>query len=40
VVDVVVLASHPINRDETGSGWGTLSYEGGLLVTCPMLLVK
>lgn len=39
-VDLVVLASHTINRDEPSSGWATLSYKVGLLVTCPVLLVK
>ncbi len=40
VIELVVLASHTINRDDPGSGWGTLSYNVGLLVTCPVLLVK
>ena len=39
-IDLVVLASHVVNRDEPASGWGTLSYKVGLLVTCPVLLVK
>jgi universal stress protein A len=39
-VDLVVLASHAVNREEPASGWGTLSYKVGLLVTCPVLLVK
>ena len=39
-VDLVVLASHPIDRNEPGTGWGTLSYKLGLLVACPVLLVK
>ena len=39
-IDLVVLASHPIDRDNPASGWGTLSYKVGLLVACPVLLVK
>lgn len=39
-VDLVVLASHTVNRDEPSSGWGTLSYKVGVLVPCPVLLVK
>ena len=33
-IDLVVLASHSIDRDQPGSGWGTLSYKVGILVTC------
>ncbi|MEO2199268.1 MAG: universal stress protein [bacterium] len=39
-IDLVVLASHPVNREEPGSSWGTLSYKVGVLVACPVLLVK
>jgi nucleotide-binding universal stress UspA family protein len=39
-IDLVVLASHAVNRDDPAAGWGTLSYKVGLLVACPVLLVK
>ena len=38
--DLVVMASHRFDRDRAGRGWGTLSYEVGLLSACPVLLVK
>ena len=38
--DLVVLSSHSVKRDQLAAGWGTLSYKLGLLVTCPVLLVK
>ena len=38
--DLVVLSSHSVDRDQLAAGWGTLSYKLGLLVTCPVLLVK
>jgi nucleotide-binding universal stress UspA family protein len=39
-VDLVVLASHAVNREDPSSGWGTLSYKVGVLAPCPVLLVK
>ena len=39
-IDLVVLASHAVSRDDPAAGWGTLSYKVGLLVACPVLLVK
>ena len=38
--DLVVLASHTVDRDQPSSGWGSLSYKVGILVTCSVLLVK
>jgi nucleotide-binding universal stress UspA family protein len=39
-VDLIVLASHRIDRSRPGYGWGTLSYKIGVLAPCPVLLVK
>ncbi len=39
-IDLVVLSSHTVNREDPTSGWGTLSYKVGVLVPCPVLLVK
>ena len=39
-VDLVVLASHTVSPGEPGRGWGTLSHKIGVLVPCPVLLVK
>lgn len=39
-VDLVVLASHPVDREDSSAGWGTLSYKAGVLVPCPVMLVK
>jgi nucleotide-binding universal stress UspA family protein len=38
--DLIVMASHRFVRNQAGRGWGTLSYEVGLLSPCPVLLVK
>ncbi len=38
--DLVVLGSHPIDLEQPGAGWGTLSYKVGILAPCPVLLVK
>jgi nucleotide-binding universal stress UspA family protein len=39
-IDLIVLASHAVERGQSGTGWGTLSYKVGLLAPCPVLLVK
>jgi universal stress protein A len=39
-VDLIVLASHRVNRSAVGRDWGTISYKVGLLAQCPVLLVK
>jgi nucleotide-binding universal stress UspA family protein len=38
--DLIALASHAFDPSRPGAGWGTLSYQVGLLSTCPVLLVK
>lgn len=38
--DLVVMASHRLERNRPGGGWETLSYEVGLLSSRPVLLVK
>jgi len=38
--DLVVMASHRLDRNRPGGGWATLSYEVGLLSGPPVLLVK
>jgi nucleotide-binding universal stress UspA family protein len=39
-VDLIVLASHPVDTERRGWGWGTTSYKVGVLCACPVLLVK
>jgi nucleotide-binding universal stress UspA family protein len=39
-VDVIVMGSHRVTPGGGGRGWGTTSYEVGLLAPCPVLLVK
>lgn len=39
-VDLIVLASHKVDRSRPGHGWGTLSYKLGVLAPCAVLLVK
>ncbi len=39
-IDLIVLASHAVNRTDPASGWGTLSYKVGLMASCPVLLIK
>jgi len=39
-VDLIVLSSHRIERDNMLQGWGTISYKVGLLADCPVMLVK
>lgn len=38
-VDLIVLSSHRINREE-GTGWGSTSYQISILCQCAVLLVK
>jgi nucleotide-binding universal stress UspA family protein len=38
--DLIALASHAVDPSRPGAGWGTLSYQVGLLAACPVLLVK
>ena len=39
-VDLIVLASHRVNPSMVNRDWGTISYKGGILAQCPVLLVK
>ncbi len=39
-VDLVVLSSHKIDREQLSGGWATLSYQVSILCPCPVLLVK
>jgi nucleotide-binding universal stress UspA family protein len=39
-MDLVVLASHRIDRRRLRHGWDTLSYRVAILAPCPVLLVK
>lgn len=39
-IDLIVLSSHRIDRDNMLQGWGTISYKVGLLADCPVMLVK
>ena len=39
-IDLIVLASHPVDPTRPERGWGTLSYRVSVLAPCPVLLVK
>ena len=39
-VDLIVLSSHRIDKEDMLQGWGTISYKVGLLADCPVMLVK
>jgi nucleotide-binding universal stress UspA family protein len=38
--DLIIVRSHKIDADAPGQGYGTLSYQVGILAECPVLLVK
>lgn len=38
--DLIVLASHPYDREQPGRGVGTLSHQVALLAPCPVLLMR
>jgi nucleotide-binding universal stress UspA family protein len=38
--DLIVVASHPIDLNNPTVGWGTVSYQIGILSQCAVLLVK
>jgi nucleotide-binding universal stress UspA family protein len=38
--DLILLTSHKVAVDKEGEGWGTLSYQLGILAPCSVLLVK
>jgi nucleotide-binding universal stress UspA family protein len=39
-IDLIVLASHPLDPSQPSSGLGTMSYKLGILAPCAVLLVK
>ena len=39
-IDLIILASHRIDRIEPMDGWATISYRVGILSHCPVLMVK
>ena len=39
-IDLIVLASHPVDPSEPYGGLGTMSYKLGILAPCAVLLVK
>jgi nucleotide-binding universal stress UspA family protein len=39
-IDLIVLSSHRIDRDNPVEGWGTISYRVGILAHCPVMMVK
>jgi nucleotide-binding universal stress UspA family protein len=39
-IDLIVLASHPVDRSKPYGGLGTMSYKLGILAPCAVLLVK
>ena len=39
-IDLIVLASHPVDPSKPSSGLGTMSYKLGILAPCAVLLVK
>jgi universal stress protein F len=38
--DLIVVQSHRVETDRPQEGFGTLSYQVGILARCPVLLVK
>jgi len=38
--DLIVIRSHRIDGESSAQGFGTLSYQVGILAKCPVLLVK
>ena len=39
-VDLIVLVSHRIDRDNPTQGWGTISHQISILAHCPVMMVK
>ncbi len=39
-IDLIVMSSHPIDKESAVRSWNTLSYQVSLLCPCPILLVK
>ena len=38
--DLIVIRSHRVSGESSDAGFGTLSYQIGILAECPVLLVK
>ncbi len=39
-IDLIVMSSHPVKKDDLLQSWGTLSYKVSVACDCPILLVK
>ena len=39
-IDLIVVASHPVDSFKPSGGLGTMSYKLGILAPCAVLLVK
>jgi universal stress protein A len=39
-IDLIVLSSHPVEKEAGLQAWGTISYKVGILSNCPVMLVK
>ncbi len=39
-VDLIVMSSHRIDKENPSLGWGSISHKVGILAQCPVMLVK
>jgi len=39
-VDLIVMSSHPVDKEDLLQSWGTLSYKVSVACPCPILLMK
>ncbi len=39
-IDLIILSSHPVEKEAGLQAWGTISYKVGILSNCPVMLVK
>jgi universal stress protein A len=39
-IDLIILASHRIDKTDKTDGWATISYRVGILSHCPVLMAK
>ncbi len=39
-VDLIVMSSHPIDPNQRGEGWGTISYQVSAVCRCSIMLLK
>lgn len=39
-VDLILLKSHRVDRNDLTHGWGSISHKVGILSPCPVMLVK